>query len=136
MIRKDARALAKTTLEGLGLFDSVLEYEPDTFSGAAIATVHSKSLSVTRETRDLLNVPGDIWVSVYVRRPAGSGATTEDALDDLVQAAMLALAAAFDPEVADLQIGPSETGYPPKPIDGKPYRMERFPVRFDDEQEL
>lgn len=133
MNRKDGRALAKTTLEGLDLFDLVESHEPETFSGAAFATVHSKSLGILQDARDDFHAPAEIWVSVYVRRT--NGATAEDTLDDLVRAAMRALWGAFYATAANLQIGPSESGYPPKPIDGKAYRLERFAVRFDDDED-
>lgn len=135
MNRKDGRALAKSTLETLGIFDLVERHEPDSFRGAAFATVHSKSLGLVQDARDDVSAPVEIWVSIYVRRPAGQGETTEDALDDLVRASMRALYAAFYDQAAALQIGPSESGYPPQPIDGKNYRMERFAVRFNDDDE-
>jgi len=135
MNRKDGRALAKTTLEDLDLFGLVESHEPDTFSGAAFAIVHSKSLGMLQDARDDFSGPAEIWVAIYVRRAAGAGAATEDTLDDLVRAAMRALWAVFYETAANLAIGPSEAGYPPKPIDGKPYRMERFAVRFSDNED-
>ena len=135
MKRKDGRALAKSTLEALGVFELVESHEPDSFRGAAFATVHSKSLGIVQDARDDFSAPVEIWVSIYVKRPAGQGAAVEDALDELVRVSMRALYAAFYDQAANLRIGPSESGYPPSPIDGKPYRIERFAVRFDDDEE-
>jgi hypothetical protein len=131
MNRKAARALAKATLEGLELFDRVEDHEPDAFSGALIATVHSKSLGYVEDARDSFSSPAEIWVSIYVRRAANSGAATEDLLDDLVRAAMRAIAAAFSPSIEQLQIV-SAAGYKDE---GKHYRAERFAVQFTDDEE-
>lgn len=134
MKRKDGRALAKTTLEGLG-FDVVLAYEPDTLTKPLVATVHSKSLGILQDARADFSAPAEIWVSIFVRRPSGAGETVEDLLDDLTRAAMRALWIAFYAQAADLQIGPSQAGVPERPIDGKSYRIERFAVRFNDDEE-
>lgn len=135
MDRKTGRALAKSTIEELELFGQVEDHEPDTFTKPLIATVHSKSLGILQDARDDFSAPAEIWVYIYVRRSAGGGATTEDLLDDVTRATMRALWAAFYPHAANLQIGPSQAGVPEKPIEGKNYRMERFAVRFDDDEE-
>jgi hypothetical protein len=135
MNRADGRALAKTTLESLELFDLVLDHEPEMLTKPVMATVCSKSFSLTEDARGLISVPAEVWVSIYVRRPTGQGSEVEAQLDDLVRASAIALAAAFRDHCEKLQIGPSQAGYPPKADGGKPYRMERFPVRFDDDYE-
>ena len=135
MDRKSGRALAKDTLAALGTLASVTAYEPDTFSGAAFAVVHSKSLAMLQDARGDFDGPCEVWITIYVRRETGDGADTEDDLDDLTRACMRALWNAFYGNATNLQIGPSEAGVPTKPIDGKAYRMERFPLRFNDDDE-
>jgi hypothetical protein len=135
MDRKRGRTLAKTTLQALNLFTSVEAYEPDDFSGTALAVVHSKSLAMLQDARDDFSSPAEIWVTIYLRRAAGHGEAAEDLLDELTRASMRALWRAFYDEADSLQIGPSEAGTPKEPIDGKNYRMERFPLRFNDDED-
>lgn len=136
MNRSDARALAKTTLEGLALFRQVYSYEPRSFGGySPVATIHAKSLDLVEDARGLTSAGGEIWVTLYLARPEGQEAAVEDRMDDLARAAAFALAAAFSPHVAQVQIGPSQSGYPTRPLDNQTYRMERFAVRFDDDTE-
>jgi hypothetical protein len=134
MDRKSGRALAKTTLEDLGVFDQVLQSEPDTFTAPITAVVHSKSLGIVQEARGVWSSPAEIFVTIYLRRVAGGGDDTEDLLDDLTRAAIRALFAAFEPLTDNLQIV-SQAGKPERPIDGKTYRIERFAVRFNDDEE-
>lgn len=134
MDRKAARALAKTTLQAVSGLASVTEYEPDVFSGSAFAVIHSKSLGILQDGRNDYTSPAEVWVTIYVLRAAGAGATVENSLDDLTRACMRALWTAFYTKANDLQIGPSEAGIPLKTPDGKAYRMERFALRFDDDE--
>ena len=134
MDRKTGRALAKITLTSLS-FGSVLAYEPDTFSGDSFAVIHSRSMAMLQDARDDFDGPVELWITVYVRRVAGDGADTEDTLDDLVRASMRGLWIAFYDDAPNLQIGPSEAGIPLKPPDGKNYRMERFSVRWNDDDD-
>jgi len=133
--RKAGRTLAKATLQTISGIASVTAYEPDTFAGSAFAVVHSKSLAMLQDARGDFDGPCEIWVTIYVRRQSGDGADTEDDLDDLTRSCMRALWDAFYGEAQNLQIGPSEAGIPTKPPDGKAYRMERFPVRFSDNED-
>jgi hypothetical protein len=132
--RSDARALIVSTLQGLNLFDHVLGYEPDSLATLApaprdrIATVCAKSLDFVDEARGLFNQPCELWVTIYLRRAAGSGAAIEDTLDDTTPRCMAALWVL--PEVRELN--PSTAGYPV--LDAKAYRMERFWVRIDHSQ--
>jgi hypothetical protein len=89
-----------------------------------------------QDARGDFDGPCEVWVTIYLRRATGQGEAAEDALDDLVRASMRALWDAFYETAANLQIGPSEAGVPKDgPIDGKAYRMERFPLRFNDDEE-
>ena len=140
MNRSDARALAKSTLEGLSLFKKVFLSEPESFGGYdPCAVIHSKSLALLQDARDDYAAPCEIWVTIYVRRERTASEaekdTIEGKLDDLTRASMRSLWNAFYDDAADLQIGPSETGYPNRTFDSSTYRMERFPVRFDDDTE-
>lgn len=134
MNRKDGRSLAKSTLEDLE-FDLVEDHEPDKLAKLIMAAVHSKSLGMLQDARGDFDGPAEIWVSIYIRRAAGTGAAVENILDDLTRSSMRALWAAFYPYAANLQIGPSQAGVPNDPIDGKNYRMERFAVRFNDDED-
>ena len=70
MNRTEARQLAKTTLEGLGLFAHVYQSEPETFGGATpVAVLHSKSLAVALDTRDDTVLPCEFYLTIYVARP-------------------------------------------------------------------
>jgi len=135
MDRKSGRALAVETLGDLVLFDAVYDHEPDAFEHPIVATVHAKSLGVLQDARGDFDNPAEIWVSIYVRRAPGTGASVEDLLDDLTRQAMRALRDAFYDHAANLQIGPSQSGTPQQPIGGKNYRIERFAVRFDDNED-
>lgn len=141
MDRTAGRTLAKTTLEGLGLFAKVFLSEPETFGQYdPVAVVHSKSLALTQIARDEVDVPVEIFVTIYVRRAKDATEsekdTIEDTLDSLTRAAARALFDAFDAATTGLVvIGPSETGYPNRTFDSATYRMERFAVRFDDDEE-
>ncbi len=135
MDRKAGRALAKSTIEGLDLFDQIESHEPERLDKPLLVTIHSKSLGMLQTARDDFSAPAEIWISIYVRRITGQGSATEDLFDDVVRATIRALFAAFYPHAANLQIGPSQAGVPDRPIDGKNYRMERFAVRFDDDEE-
>jgi hypothetical protein len=136
MNRAEGRALAKSTLEGLELFDLVESFEPEVFTGARIAIIHSKGLGYVEDARDSFTSPAEIWVTIYVKRASGdsAGATVEDLLDDLVRRAVRALATAFSPYTEQLQIT-SQSGFPPKNLKGQNYRMERFAVQFNDDDE-
>jgi hypothetical protein len=134
MNRTEGRALAKSTLEGLDVFDLVESFEPEVFAGARIAIIHSKGLGYIEDARESFTSPAEIWVTIYVKRTANTGATVEDLLDDLVRRAVRALATAFSPYTEQLQIT-SQSGVPTDPIKGKNYRMERFAVRFNDDDE-
>ncbi len=71
MNRKAARALAKSTLEGLNLFQEVFDYAPEAFTRCyLVATVQSKSLGFVQDARELFSSPAEIWVSICVRRAA------------------------------------------------------------------
>lgn len=138
MDRTTARALAKTTLEGLSLFGKVFLSEPESFGGYdPVAVVHSKSLGIVLDVRDDTRLPTELYVTIYVKRARDLNEADRDAveetLDSLSKAAALALWSAFD--VRGLVIGPSDTGYPQRQFDNTPYRLERFAVRFDDETE-
>lgn len=134
MKRDEGRALAKSTLEGLQIFDQVETFEPEVFTAARIVTIHSRSLGYIEDARESWTSPAEIWVSIYVRRASGEGATVEDLLDDLVRQSVRALAAAFSPHTEQVQIA-AVSGVPTEPIKGKNYRMERFAVRFNDDEE-
>ena len=134
MDRTTARTLAKTTLVATGLFGKVFLSEPESFGGYdPVAVVHSKSMAIAQDTRDDTLQPTEI----YVKRPRDASESDLDAieaaLDDLTHDAMLELWDAFD-AARGLTIGPSETGYPQREFDNTPYRLERFAVRFDNEE--
>lgn len=141
MDRAAGRALAKTTLEGLGVFAKVFLSEPETFAGYdPLAVIHSKSLALTPIARDEVDLPVEIWVTIYVKRLRGASESEKDQieaiLDDLARTAARALFEAFDSATGGLvTIGPSEAGYSPRTFDNATYRLERFPIRFDDDQE-
>lgn len=135
MDRSTARALVVTTLSGLSLFDHVLDHEPDSFTELSapretIATVYAKSQDLVGDARALFDQPCELWIAIYIRRAAGSGADVEDSLDELTPACMAALWGLDDVTA----LNASEAGYTPRPLDGKPYRMERFWVRFGNPQ--
>ncbi len=139
MDRAAARALAKTTLDSLGVFAKGFLSEPESFGGYnPIFVVHSKSLTFAPDTRDDTIRTTELWVTIYVRRERDASDTDKDAieatLDSLTLDAMEALWNAFaDVVPRGLTIGPSETGYPQRDFDSASYRLERFPIRFDDD---
>lgn len=135
MNRTEARTLAKTTLEGLGLFAHVYLAEPETFGGATpVAVLHSKSLAVALDTRDDTVLPSEFYLTIYIARPRdGDRDAVEAALDALGRAAVLAIWEAFG-DIRDLDIRPSETGYPMRTFDNVPHRMERWAIGFTDEE--
>lgn len=140
MDRTTGRALAKSTLQDTALFAHIFSSEPESFGGYdPIAVVHSKSLALLQDARDDFTSPAEIFVTVYVRRERTASESEKDAieekLDSLTRASMRSLWNAFYNEAANLTIGPSETGYPTRTFDSATYRMERFAVRFDDDQE-
>lgn len=140
MDRTTARTLAKTTLQGLSIFGKVFLSEPESFGGYdPIAVVHSKSLAIQDDTRDDTLLPTEFYVTIYVKRPRDASESEKDAIeaqiDSLSLSSMRALYDAFlDANPRDLAIGPSETGYPQREFDSNPYRLERFPVRFSQEE--
>jgi hypothetical protein len=92
--RKEARALAKTTFEALGVFEAVLAGAPDLFAGRSpVAVITSSSLDFQQVARELYEETSTITASIYVRRDAGAAqaAASEDQLDDLARACLLAL---------------------------------------------
>jgi hypothetical protein len=139
MDRTTARTLAKTTLEATNLFAKVFLSEPESFGGYdPAAVVHSKSLAIAIDVRDDdVLLPTELYVTIYKQRPRDALEATKDAIeaqiDSLTLAAMRALWTAFD-DARGLVIGPSETGYPQREFDSNPYRLERFPLRFDAEE--
>lgn len=140
MDRTTGRTLAKTTLEGLHLFGKVFLSEPEAFDKYdPIAVVHSKSLGLLQDARDDFQAPCEIYITIYVRRERTASENEKDAieatLDRLSRTAMRTLWTAFYDAAANLQIGPSETGYANRTLDSSTYRMERFAVRFDDDTE-
>ena len=138
MDRSSGRALAKSTLEALNIFAKVYSSEPETFGGYdPIAVVHSKSLGILQDARGDFTCPVEIFVTIYLRRERDASESDknaiEAALDSLTRSAARALWNAFYSAAANLTIGPSGTGYPPRDLDSANYRMERFAVRFDDD---
>lgn len=138
--RSDARALAQTTLAATGLFAKIWRSEPEAYGGYnPVAMIHSKSLAILQDARDDFTAPAEIFVTIAMRRNRDMSEAekdaVEDALDALSRAAMRALWDAFYDAAASLTIGPSETGYPNRVFDSGTYRIERFAVRFDDDQE-
>lgn len=137
MNRSDARTLARTTLDSMGLFGKVFLSEPESFGGyTPVAVVHSKSLALAIDTHDDTIATVEIFVSIYIRRPRDASEAELDAielrLDELTAAAMTALWAAFD--ARDLAIGPSEAGYPERTFDDDRFRLERFPIHFSNDE--
>lgn len=142
MNRNDARALAQATLEATGSYVAVYNHEPGSFGGQSpVATVHSKSLGLQDFSHGEVQFTGEVAVSIYVVRGTEQddtdGEAVEDQLDELVRAAMLELRTAFlnAGVLGEFTITPSGSGYPPKPLDGKIYRMERFAVPFDSQED-
>lgn len=140
MDRATGRTLAQSTLVATGLFAKIWLSEPESYGGYnPVAIIHSKSLGILQDARDDYTSPAEIFVTIAVRRPRDATETEKDAieasLDALTRAAMRALWAAFYDAAANLTIGPSETGYPNRVFDSSTYRIERFAVRFDDDQE-
>ena len=140
MDRTTGREQAETTLTGLGIFAAILGAEPESFNGNnPVAVVHSKSLAILQDARGDFTSPAEIFVTIYVKRERTASQTDKDAIEDtldrLTRAAIRALWNAFYEKAANLQIGPSEAGYPQRQFDDSPYRMERFAVRFDDDAE-
>lgn len=141
MDRTEARTLAKTELQNLALFAKVFLSEPESFNGnTPVVVVHSKSLAIQDDTRDDAPLPTEFYVTIYIRRPRDATESEKDAieaqLDGLTLAAMRALYTAFiEASPRGLAIGPSETGYPQREFDNNPYRLERFAVRFANEEE-
>jgi hypothetical protein len=140
MDRTTGRTLAKSTLTATGLFGAVYLSEPESFGGYnPIAVVHSKSLAMLQDARGDFAGPAEIYITIYLRRMRDATDADKDAieasLDSLTRAAMRALWEAFYTAADNLQLGPSETGYPARELDSSTYRMERFAVRFDDDEE-
>ena len=132
MNRKAARALAKTTLTGLGTFQAVLQGAPDSFGGQSpVAVVTSRALELEQVTRRQYTVTNGLTISIYVIRAAADGEATEDTLDDLVEAAAVALHNTGSFEVGQSDAGTA--GAPNRLIDGKIYRLERIPLTVLDE---
>lgn len=126
MLRKDARALAKATLEGLDLYQTVFSGPARKFGGVSpVATLYSAALEL-QLTRGGGH-PSLITLSIYKVYPEGEEEATEDAFDDLVLASLTALKAAGFTLVNPTTAAPG--GAPLRLIDGKLYRAEQMTLR-------
>lgn len=138
MDRTTGRALAQSTLQGLGVFAKVYLSEPESFGlYDPVAVVHAKSLGILQDARDDFTCPVELFVTIYLRRARDASESDknaiEAALDSLTRSAARALWNAFYDAALNLTIGPSEAGYSARELDSATYRTERFAVRFDDD---
>lgn len=139
MNRSQARALARSVLVASGDYPAatalIADGPLDTFDGRSpVAVITSRSMDVTFDARDEWTLQSGILVSIYVLREAGQAAAVEDRLDDLVRNALTAL---IETEAFEA-IGPSDAfaeSAPIRRIDGKSYRVERIPLRADEDYE-
>lgn len=126
--RKDGRALAKQTLEGLNLFDHVFVGAPDSFGGKrTVALIYSSGSALNHITREMYEAVGGFVVAIFVPRDTGKESEAEDTLDELATAAMLALVVIDDFLVGQSDANPLAAARNTN-IDGVIYRVERIPV--------
>lgn len=136
--RKEARALAKTTLQALGVFEAVLSGAPNLFAGRSpVCVVTSRSLVMGPLTRGVMEVTSGITVSIYVRRDAGESdaEAAEDQLDDLALSVIAALHATDVLYVSESSAGPENGNLRDVDRNGVIYRIERIPLTVLDETE-
>lgn len=138
MDRKAARALAKTTLQGLNVFTAVLQGAPDKFAGRSpIAIISSRSLRLLDVARELYTVENGLTVSIYVRRDSGeaAAAAAEDLLDDLALLSATALHTSGFFELETSSAAPDAGNLRDVDRNGVLYRVERIPLIVLDEHE-
>lgn len=130
MNRKAARQLAKTTLQGLGLFHTVFAAPVRKLGGISpVAMLSGLSIQDELIGRGTHQQPHTINLIIYVRNDAGNEETAENLFDDLALAVIAPLRA------AGFSIDPSNSepyGAVLNEIDGFFYRAERFPLRHTD----
>jgi hypothetical protein len=140
MDRTAARALIKTTLEGLGTYQAVVQGVPSLFAGRSpIAVITSRSMGLEYATRELYTLPSGVSVAIYVYHdPEAAEGTSEDQLDSLTKAAMIALGTleVSDQRIFDLgesSADPSSGNLRDVDRNGTLYRVERIPLTVLDE---
>src|SRR5689334_16724541 len=99
MNRTEGRQLAYDTLSGLRFAKGFMS-EPESFGNYdPVFVLHSKSLTIARDTRSDVVRATEFWVTLYLRRAKDASDTEKDAIeaamDDLTQSAMEALWDAF-----------------------------------------
>lgn len=134
--RKAARQLAQTTLEGLALFEAVVQGTPDLFAGRSpVCVITSRSLAMQPLTRGVMEETSGITASIYVRRDANDGGAAEDQLDDLAKATVLALHATDVFYVSESSADPVSGNLRDVDRNGVLYRVERIALTCLDETE-
>lgn len=136
MDRKAGRALAKTTLEGLNIFQAVWQGAPDKFGGVSpVALVSSRSIDLTPDARALYEITNGITVSIYVKREKDGAGAAEDLLDDLALTVVEALHATDAFQIDASSAGPDAGNLRDVDGNGVIYRVERIPLTVLDEHE-
>jgi hypothetical protein len=133
MDRKQARALAKTTLEGTGSYALVVSGPVRKLGGKSpAAAIISKGLDLSFDARDEWTLSGEVLISIYVRCTIGDEEAAEDQLDNLTTGAALALRdAGFTHMTSDA----TPESAPLRDLDGVFYRVERLRARMDQDEE-
>lgn len=141
MDRTDARALVKTTLEGLGTYQAVILGVPGVFAGRSpLAVITSRSMGLDYSTRELYTIPSGLTLAIYVwHDPDADEGTSEATLDTLTKAALLALAALKDEyeqrvfAIGESSADPTSGNLRDVDRNGTLYRVERIPLTVFDE---
>lgn len=140
MDRTAARALIKTTLEGLDAYEVIIQGVPNLFAGRSpVAVITSRSMGLDYSAHGLYTIPSGITVSIYVYHdPDADEGASEDQLDSLTKAAMLALAVLESDNQRVFAVGESSADPAAgnlRDVDrnGTLYRVERIPVTVLDE---
>lgn len=140
MDRTAARALVKTTLTTLGTYQAVVQGVPSLFAGRSpVAVITGRSMGLDYSARELYSIPSGLTVAIYVYHdPDADEGTSEDQLDSLTKAAMLALAALESGNQRIFDIGessadPASGNLRDVDRNGTLYRVERIPLTVLDE---
>ena len=127
--RTEARALAENALEGLGLFEVVVQGSPDLFAGRSpVCVITSRGMDLKWVARELVTLPSTITVAIYVRRDADDDGAAEDQLDSLTTAVLLALHATGVFFVGESSADPASGNLRDVDRNGVLYRVERIPL--------
>lgn len=129
MDRTAGRTAIAALLTTTSLFNAVLQGRPDSFGGKTpIAVVSSAGTLGGRVSRGVIELVDGWVVRVYVQRPKDADTATEDELDTLTKATIVALLSDESQSPQRWLVQQSRADLPNRLIDGKIYRVEEIPV--------